>query len=80
MENTILPIIDKIIIETINDQLKNISDTEHSRHDTTNFLVNLVAGLVSSIYQPKKTSTKWTNEAFFVNYKDELRVRIIMKI
>ena len=38
----------KIIIETINDQLKNISDIEHIRHRSPiNFMVNLVAGLIS---------------------------------
>jgi hypothetical protein len=38
MRNKLMPIIDKIllrkrsIIETINDQLKNISQIEHTRH------------------------------------------------
>ena len=45
------------IIETINDQLKNISQIEHSRHRSfTNFLVNLVAGLIAYTLQPKKPS------------------------
>ena len=52
----------RFIIETINDQLKNISDIEHSRHRSpTNFLVNLIAGLISYTYQPKKPSIKWGN-------------------
>ena len=34
------------LIETINDQLKNISQIEHTRHRSmTGFMVNLVAGL-----------------------------------
>jgi len=51
----------RFIIETINDQLKNISDIEHSRHRSpVNFLVNILAGLISYTYQPKKPSIKWT--------------------
>jgi hypothetical protein len=48
MRNKLMPIIDKIllrkrsIIETINDQLKNISQIEHTRHRSVwNFMVNL---------------------------------------
>jgi hypothetical protein len=70
MKNKLLPLIDKIllrkrfIIETINDQLKNISDIEHSRHRSpTNFLTNIIAGLISYIYQPKKPSLKWHNNS-----------------
>jgi hypothetical protein len=45
------------IIETINDQLKNIYSLEHSRHRSLiNFLVNAVASLVAYSYQPKKPS------------------------
>lgn len=65
MKNKLLPIIDKIllrkrfIIETINDQLKNISQIEHSRHRSiTNFMVNLVAGLIAYTHQLKKPSIK----------------------
>ena len=68
MKNRFISIVDKILlrkrflIETVNDQLKNISDIEHSRHRSpTNFLVNLIAGLVSYTYQPKKPSIKRTN-------------------
>tara|TARA_R110000787_G_scaffold250410_1_gene356033 strand:- start:805 stop:996 length:192 start_codon:yes stop_codon:yes gene_type:complete len=36
----------RFIIETINDQLKNISFIEHSRHRSINdFTFNLIAGL-----------------------------------
>jgi hypothetical protein len=45
------------VIESVNDQLKNISQIEHSRHRSVfNFLVNLLAGLVAYTYQPKKPS------------------------
>lgn len=45
----------RAIIETVNDQLKNISQIEHSRHrNPLNFLTNLLAGLVAYTFQPKK--------------------------
>ena len=45
------------IIETINDQLKNISQIEHSRHRSVdNFFVNLIAGLIAYCHRPKKPS------------------------
>lgn len=63
MKNKLVPMADKLllrkrwIIETINDQLKNISQIEHTRHRSPlNFLVNLVAGLVAYGYQEKKPS------------------------
>ncbi len=43
------------IIETVNDQLKNISQIEHTRHrSAANFLINLLAGLSAYTHQPKK--------------------------
>jgi hypothetical protein len=63
MRNRLLDWSDKLllrkraIIETINDQLKNICQSEHSRHRSPiNFLVNLVAGLIAYCHQPKKPS------------------------
>jgi len=45
------------IIETINDQLENISQIAHTRHHSvTNFPVNFVAGLLAYSHQPKKQS------------------------
>ncbi len=47
----------RVIIETIVDQLKNVSQIEHTRHrSSTNFLVNLIAGLIAYTWQPKKPS------------------------
>ncbi|MBP9842324.1 MAG: IS982 family transposase [Simkaniaceae bacterium] len=47
------------IIETVNDQLKNISQIEHTRHRSPqNFLVNLLAGVAAYTHQPKKPSLK----------------------
>ena len=43
------------LIETVNDQLKNIFQIEHSRHRSPlNFLVNMLAALVAYTYQEKK--------------------------
>jgi hypothetical protein len=43
------------IIETINDQLKNIGDLQHSRHRSlTNYMANIIASLVAYSYQDKK--------------------------
>ena len=63
MKNKLLPMFDKLllrkrsIIETVNDQLKNISQIEHSRHRSpVNFFVNLIAGLVAYIFREKKPS------------------------
>ncbi len=45
------------IIETVNDQLKNISQIEHSRHrGVANFIVNLFSGLIAYSLQKKKPS------------------------
>lgn len=63
MKNKLMVMSDKLllrkrsIIETINDQLKNISQIEHSRHRSPiNFLVNLISGLIAYTHQPKKPS------------------------
>jgi hypothetical protein len=43
------------LIETINGQLKNIGDLEHSRHRSlTNYMSNIIASLVAYSYQDKK--------------------------
>jgi len=48
------------IIETINDQLKNISQIEHSRHRSVdNFFVNLMAGLIAYSHRPKKPAVQF---------------------
>ena len=63
MKNVLMPLMDKLllrkraIVETIIDQLKNISQIEHSRHRSPiNFLVNLLCGLIAYCQQPKKPS------------------------
>jgi hypothetical protein len=63
MKNHLMPLADRLllrkrsIIESIIDQLKNISQIEHSRHRSpANFSVNLVCGLIAYCHQPKKPS------------------------
>jgi len=52
------------IIETINDQLKNISNIEHSRHRSpNNFLINLLAGLSAYMLKPNKPSLTTYNSS-----------------
>lgn len=47
----------RAVIESVIDQLKNISQVEHSRHrSVVGFMVNLVAGLVAYTHQEKKPS------------------------
>lgn len=69
MKNRLIPIIDKILlrkrslIETVNDQLKNISQIQHTRHRSVcNFMVNVIAGLIAYTYQDKKPSLNLTIE------------------
>lgn len=52
----------RFIIETINDQLKNISQIEHSRHRSINgFMLNLIAGLVAYCLKDNKPSLNITD-------------------
>lgn len=66
MKNRLMLMIDKVllrkraIIESVNDQLKNISQVEHTRHrSVANFIVNLVSGLIAYTHQPRKPSLKF---------------------
>jgi len=45
----------RLVIETINDQLKNIAQAEHSRHRSFgNFITNLVASLIAYFFSRKE--------------------------
>ncbi|NLA25473.1 MAG: IS982 family transposase [Bacteroidales bacterium] len=47
------------VIETINDELKNICQIEHTRHRSFgNFIANLISGLIAYSFFPKKPSIK----------------------
>jgi hypothetical protein len=70
MKNRLLEMEDKLllrkraIIETVNDQLKNISNIEHTRHRSLwNFLGNLASGLIAYCWKEKKPSLN-------LNFKD----------
>lgn len=61
MKNKLMNTVDKIllrkrsIIETVNDQLKNISQIEHTRHRSiNNFMTNMISGLIAYSLKPKK--------------------------
>lgn len=66
MKNVIMEMKDKIllrkrsVIETINDELKNICSIEHSRHRSfENFITNMISGLIAYSFFPKKPAIKY---------------------
>jgi hypothetical protein len=66
MKNCLMTVSDKVLlrkrslIETVNDELKNVCQVEHSRHRSLiNFIANLVSGLVAYCFLPKKPSLKF---------------------
>ena len=76
MKQRPLPLEDKLllrkrsVIETINDQLKNISQIEHTRHrSVANFLVNLVCGLIAYCHQRKslRSTSQTSSFSFYLN-------------
>ena len=79
MKNRLVSLIDKILlrkrslIETVNDQLKNISQIEHSCHRSfINFLTKIVAGLIAYTHQKKKPSLNFSREDLEI-LSEELR-------
>jgi hypothetical protein len=63
MHNKLVPLADKLllrkraIIETINDQIKNIQQVEHTRHRSLgNAMTNVLAIFVAYTHQPCKPS------------------------
>ena len=65
MKDRLMPVVDKLllrkraIIESVNDQLKNISQIEHIRHRSlANFMVNLVSGLIAYCHLPDNPSLR----------------------
>lgn len=72
MKNQLMTIHDKImlrkrsIIETINDELKNICQIEHSRHRSViNFMTNLISGLLAYSFLPKKPKINYETQETF---------------
>jgi len=69
MKNTPMNMTDKILlrkralVESVNDELKNICQIEHSRHRSfANFLANLISGLIAYCFLPKKPAIRCTFE------------------
>ena len=69
MKNRLIPIMDKLllrkrsVIETVNDQLKNLCDIEHSRsRSPINFMVNMIAGLIRYTYFEKLPSINFSQK------------------
>jgi hypothetical protein len=69
MKNRLMSLRDKIllrkrsVIETINDELKNICQVEHSRlRSTINFLMNLLSALAAYCFFDKKTAIRFERE------------------
>lgn len=65
MKNSLMTMSDKImlrkrsVIETVNDELKNICQIEHSRHRSViNFMTNPIGGIIAYNFLPKKPSIK----------------------
>ena len=63
MKNSLMSLYDKIllrkraVIETVNDELKNICQIDHTRHrSVNNFAANLLAGMIAYNLMPKKPS------------------------
>ena len=63
MKNSFMNLHDKILlgekalIETVNDELKNVCNIEHTGHRSIdNFASNLIAGLIACNLLPKKPS------------------------
>ena len=61
MKNSLMSIADKIclrkraLIETVNDELKNIAQIEHSRHRSfSNFITNALSAIVAYCFFDKK--------------------------
>ena len=78
MHNKLMPLVDKLllrkraIIETINDQIKNIQQIEHTRHrSVVNAMVNVLAALVAYTHQPRKPSLNISkNELKLLTYQE----------
>lgn len=66
MKNSLMTLTDKIllrkrsVIETVNNELKNVCQIEHSRYRSPiNFFGNLIAALIAYSFFPKKPAIKY---------------------
>jgi hypothetical protein len=74
MKNILMEMSDKIllrkrsIIETVNDELKNICQIEHSRHRSFgNFISNTLAAIATYCFFPKKPAIRFDNSIDLLN-------------
>ena len=74
MKNVLMTMKDKIllrkrsVIETINDQLKNICQAQHSMHRSFgNFITNLVASLIATLFKRRNQ---------VLNFKQKLLINL----
>src|SRR5690606_31594222 len=68
MKNKLMAVQDRILlrkrslIETVNDQLKNVCQIEHTSHrKPLHFVVHLLAGLIAYARQPRKPALKFSH-------------------
>ena len=66
MKNKMMKIEDKILlrkralIESVNDELKNICQIQHTRHRSfVNYIINLIGGMIAYSYFPKKPAIQY---------------------
>ena len=66
MKNRMMKIEDKILlrkralIESVNDELKNICQIQHTRHRSfVNYIINLIGGLIAYSFFPKKPAIEY---------------------
>lgn len=92
MKGSLIPLSDKLllrkraIIETVNDELKNIAQVEHSRHRAfDNFIVNLLSGIATYCCFPKKpcinvSRTVDTQLALFWIRRTHVKITILFAV
>ena len=67
------------VIETVNDELKNICQIEHTRHRSiSGFLLNIISAIAAYSFFPKKPSIKKdieeTNPELIKAFETQLRL------
>ncbi len=57
------------VIETVNDELKNICQVEHTRHrSVSGFLINIMGAIAAYSFFPKKPTIKWILKKQILNF------------
>ncbi len=56
----------RFIIETVNDQLKNITQIEHSRHrSVSGFMLNLIGSLIAYCHKKTSRQSEWIHSLIY---------------